>query len=127
MVDYRVLQNRRGHVDMLTDLMNGELQSKDPSDVVLFLGPPARYWDKVPEEALEKADGSRPQFFYFQYRPYLPAHRDISGRDHAGAAQAAGEDDADSFTQRVRESYPSRWSGRRPSARPPKMIYNETV
>jgi hypothetical protein len=69
-VDYRVLQNRRGHVDMLADLVNGEIQAKESSDVVLFLGPAARYWDNMPQSALEKPDGSKPQFFYFQYRPY---------------------------------------------------------
>jgi hypothetical protein len=69
-VDYRVLQNRRGHVDMIADLMNAEVHAKDPSDVVLFLGPTARYWDNVPQTALEKTDGAGPQFFYFQYRPY---------------------------------------------------------
>jgi hypothetical protein len=69
-VDYRVLQNKRGHVDLLADLLNGEMRTEDPSDVVLFLGPSARYDDKVPQAALEKTDGAGPQFFYFQYRPY---------------------------------------------------------
>jgi hypothetical protein len=69
-VDYRVLQNRRGHVDMLAALVNAETQAKDPSDVVLILGPAARYWDNVPQSALEKSEASKPQFFYFQYRPY---------------------------------------------------------
>jgi hypothetical protein len=69
-VDYRILQNKRGHIDMVTDMVNAEMQAKQPSDVVLFLGPATRYWDSVPRDALERSDGAGPQFFYFQYRPY---------------------------------------------------------
>jgi hypothetical protein len=69
-VDYRVLQNRRGHIDVLTGLVNGELRAKEPSDVVLFLGPAARYVDDVPAAALEKNGGPAPRFFYFQYQPF---------------------------------------------------------
>ena len=69
-VDYRVLQNRRGHINVVADLVNSELRAKEPSDVVLFLGPAARYWDDVPPRALDRANGAGPQFFYFQYRPY---------------------------------------------------------
>jgi hypothetical protein len=72
-VDYRVLQNRRGHVDLLTDMVNRELQAKEPSDVVLFLGPAARYGDKVPPAALEPAGAAAPQFYYLQYRPFYRA------------------------------------------------------
>jgi hypothetical protein len=69
-VDYRVLQNRRGHINVVADLVNGEMHAKEPSDVVVFLGPAARYWDDVPPAALDRAKGAGPQFFYFQYRPY---------------------------------------------------------
>jgi len=70
-VDFEVLKNRGGHVDLLADLINGELTAKEPSDVVLFLGPEARFSDKVPPDELEKVSGSAPRFFYLQYRPYL--------------------------------------------------------
>ena len=70
-VDYSVLKNRRGHVDLLTDMVNRELQAAEPSDVVLFLGPAARYWDKVPPEALETGSDAAPQFYYLQYRPFF--------------------------------------------------------
>ena len=69
-VDYRVLQNRHGHVDLLANLINAEVHAKEPSDVVLFLGPTARYADSMPQDALERLDAGSPQFFYFQYRPY---------------------------------------------------------
>jgi len=70
-VDYHVLQNRRGHIDLLTDMVNRELQAKEPSNVVLFLGPAARYGEHLPPEALETASGPAPQFYYLQYRPFF--------------------------------------------------------
>ena len=39
LVDFQVLQNKRGHVDLLTELVNREIEAQPPSDVVLFLGP----------------------------------------------------------------------------------------
>jgi hypothetical protein len=71
LVDFAVLQNQRGHVDMLSGLVNQELQSLSPSDVVLFLGPMARYSDKVPPSAVPKGSGPAPHFFYFQVRPFF--------------------------------------------------------
>ena len=67
LVDYRVLQNRRGHVSLLTDLVNQELQAPEPSDAVIFLGPTARFFDKVPEFDLSP---TAPRFFYLQYKPF---------------------------------------------------------
>jgi hypothetical protein len=69
LVNYSVLQNRGGHLDLLADLVNAEVAAKEPSDVVLFLGPQARTYDKVPRDELEKPQGAAPRFFYFQYRP----------------------------------------------------------
>ena len=69
LVNYSVLRNRGGHLDLLADLVNGELAAKEPSDVVLFLGPQARTYDKVPRDELEKPPVGGPRFFYFQYRP----------------------------------------------------------
>lgn len=69
LVDVGVLQNQHGHLDMLSDLLNQELQSLSPSDVVLFLGPLARYSDKLPQSAVPKGSGPAPHFFYFQVRP----------------------------------------------------------
>ena len=69
-VDYRVLQNRRGHISLLADLIKQELETAQPSDKVIFLGPTSRYYDKVPDAALEQHLASVPQFFYFQYKPY---------------------------------------------------------
>jgi len=75
LVDLQVLENRHGPVDLISDMVNQELRSDPPADAVVFLGPIARYGDKVPREALEKAVGAEPRFFYFQVRPFFRAGR----------------------------------------------------
>jgi len=76
-VDYRVLQNRRGHISLLADLIKQELEAEQPSDKVIFLGPTSRFYDKVPDAALESHLGSAPQFFYFEYKPYFGREADF--------------------------------------------------
>jgi hypothetical protein len=71
LVDFQVLQNKRGHVDLLADLVNREIEAQPPSDVVLFLGPQTRYFDRVPQASLEKPAGHGPEFYYFQIVPFL--------------------------------------------------------
>lgn len=71
LVDFQVLQNKRGHIDLLAEMVNREIEAQPPSDVVLFLGPPARYFDSVPPASLEKPSGHGPQFYYFQLAPFL--------------------------------------------------------
>ena len=71
LVDFQVLQNKRGPVDLLTDLVNREIEAQPPSDVVLFLGPETRYFDRVPQDSLEKPAGHGQQFYYFQIVPFL--------------------------------------------------------
>jgi hypothetical protein len=68
-VDYQVLQNQRGHVELLADMVNQEVGAAQQSDVVLFLGPMSRYFDKIPDSILSRPTGAAPRFFYFQYRP----------------------------------------------------------
>ena len=70
-VDFQTLQNRRGHVDLIADLVNREIGAEPPSDVVLFLGPGARQFDRVPQSILEKPTGRGPQFYYFQIAPIV--------------------------------------------------------
>jgi hypothetical protein len=66
LVNIRTLQNRRGHMNLIADLIN---QERD-TDAVIFLGPTARYFDKFPEEAIDPQTSDGPLFFYFQYKPY---------------------------------------------------------
>ena len=75
LVDIQVLENRRGHVDLISDMVNQEIRSQPPSDVVVFLGPTARFDDKVPRQSLETTVGALPRFFYFQVRPFFRGGR----------------------------------------------------
>jgi hypothetical protein len=67
LVDIKVLQNRKGHVDLLADLLNAELEAAEPADAVIFMGPASRFADKMPQSAL-RIEGKAPPFFYFEYR-----------------------------------------------------------
>jgi hypothetical protein len=91
LVDYRVLQNQRGHLGLLAGLVNQELRAAEPSDAVVFIGPPARFSDKLPETMIEGHSGGAPQFFYLEYKlfarnaPDLPdsiesAIKDLRGK-----------------------------------------------
>jgi hypothetical protein len=71
LVDFQVLQNKRGPVDLLTDMVNREIEAQPPSDVVLFLGPETRYFDKLRPDSLEKPAGRGMQFYYFQIVPFF--------------------------------------------------------
>ena len=75
LVDVQVLGNRRGYVDMISDMVNQEIRSQPPSDAVVFLGPTARLEDKIPRESLEAVAGEAPRFFYFQVRPFFGGGR----------------------------------------------------
>jgi len=77
LVDYKVLQNQHGHIDLLADLLNEELTAGDPSDAVIFLGPSTRYLDKFPQTILESHAGDLPRFFYLQYKPYIGARAEL--------------------------------------------------
>ena len=69
-VDYRVLQNKRGHIGLLADLVNQELTAKDPSDAVIILGPTSRYYDKFLDTEIDGHASAAPRVFYLQYKPY---------------------------------------------------------
>jgi hypothetical protein len=91
MVDYHVLQNSRGHVDLLADMVNHEVNAAQPSDVVLFLGPMARYVDRMPSGVLEKPPGGTPKFFYFQYRPMLRVESSLPDVIHSAVSRLKGK------------------------------------
>jgi hypothetical protein len=69
-VDYRILQNKTGHVAFVVNLINQELRAAPPSDAVIFLGPRERFQDKVPPDAFDQEHGPAPQFFFLRYRPF---------------------------------------------------------
>lgn len=68
-VDYKVLQNRRGHVALLAEMVNRELGEARPADAVVVLGPATRFGEKMPEDAVERVAG-KADFYYFQLQPY---------------------------------------------------------
>ena len=68
LVDIKVLQNRRGHVALLSKILEHEVAARDPSEVVLFLGPGTRYFDKLPSSSIEPTARS-PRFLFFQLHP----------------------------------------------------------
>jgi len=78
LVDYSVLKNARGHVHLLADLMNEQLNTPEASDAVIFLGPAARYFDKLPQASLEEPSGESPRFCYLQYKPYMRARAEVA-------------------------------------------------
>lgn len=70
-VEYEVLKNRRGHIDLLSDLVSDAVNSGD-SDAVLFLGPKPWQFDKVKREELPVTAASKPApVFYIQFRPFI--------------------------------------------------------
>ena len=91
LVDYHVLQNRRGHVDFLAGLINQELRAETPSDVVVFLGPETRFVDKLPPTALAEPAGAPPQFFDLQFKPYFRAGSSLPDSISLATARAKGK------------------------------------
>ena len=91
-VNYNVLQNQRGHVELLADLMNREVSNEQPSDVVLFMGPMSRYFEKMPEAALGKPSTLGPRFFYFQYRsPLMRMQPSLPDVIHSAVSRMKGK------------------------------------
>jgi hypothetical protein len=89
-IDYHVLQNRRGHLDLIADLVNREIHADDPSDAIVFLGPSARFTDKLDQSALKRPDSLSPRFFYFQYKPYPGGNADFSDSINSAMARLGG-------------------------------------
>jgi hypothetical protein len=67
-IDYRILQNRTGHLDLLAGLINGELRAAPPSDAVIFLGPRERFHDRIPDALLDERHGGAPHFYFLAYQ-----------------------------------------------------------
>lgn len=70
-VSLDVLHNPRGHISLLSDLVQSELSSHDV-DAVIFMGPPSRFGDSIPQEEIDKLQERTPRFFYFKFLPFGP-------------------------------------------------------
>ena len=95
MVDYKVLQEPKGHLDFLNDMLEGELKAEQPPDLVIFLGPPARTADKPALFELDKAAQLLPKLFYmrlepFFYRPAMPGRPMAANRPPPPSMQMGG-------------------------------------
>ena len=76
---------------MLAELVNKELQAKEPSDAVIFLDPTARYFDKVPEFDLSTR---APRFFYLQFKPFYGRGNDFDSIEFAVKSPRQGHPDS---------------------------------
>ena len=107
LVDYSILKNQRGHVDLLADLVQKELSATEPPDAVIFLGPATRYWDKVPTPNTDDPAGEAPRFFYFQYKPYVRATADSADSIERAVKRVHGKKleirTADEFAKAIRQ------------------------
>jgi hypothetical protein len=91
LVNYNVLANARGHVHLLADLMNEQLNVTGPSDAVIFLGPATRYFDKLPPASLNEPVNASPRFFYLQYKPYMRARAEFADSIELAVKKAHGK------------------------------------
>lgn len=71
-VDVHVLQNRKGHADFTALLLRKEMAEPNLSDVIVILGPPSRFFDKAPKEALPTTAEPGPRLVYLQQVPAFP-------------------------------------------------------
>ncbi len=85
-VNYKVLQRPLGHLELLAKLIGDENGAAKPSDAVVFIGPQARYFDRLSAAALEKAPGLPPKFFYFQFRPFFRRESEANPDDSISSA-----------------------------------------
>jgi hypothetical protein len=72
-VDYQVLKNRRGHVDLVAGIVNREMEADPAPDVVLVIGPESRFWDRMPAELLHPRADAAPRFLNLQIIPVAMA------------------------------------------------------
>jgi hypothetical protein len=52
-VDIQTLENRRGHLDFLTELLKRELSEGDPAGAVVLMGPPAVTHDQLAAQTIQ--------------------------------------------------------------------------
>lgn len=69
-IDYKILQNGAGHLNLIDELLADELKAKDRAEAIIFLGPAARFFQKYPKPDFEQEPEPRPGFFYIQCRPF---------------------------------------------------------
>jgi hypothetical protein len=80
-LDLKLLANKRGEVEFLTDLIKTELASSDRPDALIFAGPKYMVTEGSPEDELKSSEVDYP-VFYLNYNlfPQTTPWRDSIGR-----------------------------------------------
>jgi hypothetical protein len=68
-VSYRTIERQQGWAELLAKLLADEMAAKPPADAIVFLGPTARLYQKMPREMLNDRPAVAPKIFYFEYFP----------------------------------------------------------
>lgn len=89
-ISYRKLGRPNGWSEMLTRLSREEVESKEPSDAVIFLGPTTNLSDKIPKDALMMTREKKPRFYYLEYFPAWRRGREMPDAIHHLTAQCEG-------------------------------------
>ncbi len=81
-LDLKLLANKRGEVEFLTDLIKTELSSSDRPDALIFAGPKYMVTEGSPEDELKAAETVDYPVFYLNYNlsPQATPWRDSIGR-----------------------------------------------
>ncbi|MEO5925254.1 MAG: acetyltransferase [Bryobacteraceae bacterium] len=81
-LDLKLLANKRGEVEFLTDLIKTELSSSDRPDALIFAGPKYMVTEGSPEDELKAAESIDFPVFYLNYNlsPQSTPWRDSIGR-----------------------------------------------
>jgi hypothetical protein len=90
-VDYRTLQNRRGHLDLLAEMVNRELQAEPQSDLVLVIGPMSKFLDRMPADLLPTPSGPAPKFVNLQIIPLVVTPSMLPDVIHSAIARLGGK------------------------------------
>jgi hypothetical protein len=81
-LDLKLLANKRGEVEFLTELIKKEMASSDRPDALIFAGPKYMVAEGAPEAELKAADAVDYPIFYLNYNlsPQTVPWRDSIGR-----------------------------------------------
>jgi hypothetical protein len=89
-ISYRKLGQPQGWSELLTRLWRDEVEAKQPSDAVIFLGPTTRVSAKIPKDALILPKEKRPRFYYLEYFPAWRRGSELPDAIHHFTAQCDG-------------------------------------
>jgi hypothetical protein len=89
-ISYRKLGQPQGWSELLTRLWRDEVEAKQPSHAVIFLGPTTRLSDKIPKTAVSLPKEKRPRFYYLEYFPAWRRGSELPDAIHHFTTQCDG-------------------------------------